>query len=283
MGVLDNPFGKDAGVIFPPEGIREGGARVDFRKDISFDAQVEWHGVRLAWSRLTKCPCRGFNNQTDQFDPNCAKCNATGWTAYRTPNYVQDDKKVGVLDDIQQLIVDRGKCMVIRGVPMSMTERPSLYEALGYWAFGSVMFTVRSENKLGYYDRLTHLDDVAPFSEVKELKEADAGTIKLRYPATLINGLIDENFKEYGDDDVVLEDGNLKFISGKAPAAGVRLSISYMHHPTFVVLEFPHLIRVIAARAIREKTNTSPMGGHYFLPQQVLARLEYLPLDQKTP
>jgi hypothetical protein len=279
MAILEDPFGKNAGVIFPPPGIREAGARVDFRKDISFDAQIEWHGVRLAWSRMTLCPCKGFNDETDQFDPDCPRCNARGWTTYQTPDYVIDQTKVGALDPIQSLIVSRGNCMVIRGVPMSMTEKPSLYEALGNWAFGSVMFTVRPENKLGYYDRLTHLDDVAPFSEIVT---TESDLVKLRYPATCLNALLSSS-KTYGDADVVLEDGNVKFLSGKAPALGTRLSVSYLHHPTFVVLEFPHLIRVIPARAIREKAGTSPAGGHFYLPQQVLARLEYLPMDAKTP
>lgn len=275
--VKRNPFNKAAGKIFIPKGVKEGGFRVDPRGDIPFDAQIEWHGVRLGWSRMTICPCKGINNVTDQVDPDCPSCTGSGWTPVATEGYFVDKTKVGPLNTIQQLVVDKNKCMVIRGIPMGVSSQPNMFAALGDWALGTVMFTVRSENRLSYYDRLIHLDDVAPFSE--RIVSAPAGTpIKLRYPADEINGLISLT-QRFGNADVVLDDnGNVVFLPGRAPPAGTQLSITYMHHPVFTVIEFPHLIRTVPVRNKKPPALAdTPTGDYMRLPQQVIARLEHLP------
>lgn len=274
---LRKPFNKQAGAIFPPPGSREGGARVDFRTDIPFANQIEWHGVRWAWSRMTVCPCKGFNDQTDQTDPGCLYCNALGWRPIQTTGYVSDKDKTGQFTPVQQALITKNKAMVIRGIATSMSSQPNMFSVLGNWGLGTVMVTVRPENKLGYYDRLVYLDDVMPYSEIVTVDAAD--TLKLHYPAEALNAL-SETVKEYGDADVVLtDDGNVQWLPGKKPAAGTRLSVHYLCHPTFVVIEFPHLIRSVDVRQKPPAIDASPMGSRMALPIQVVARLEHLPLE----
>lgn len=275
---IENPFGTESGVIFPPKNNpKEGGARVDFRNDIPFANQIEWHGMRLGWSRMTLCPCQSFNKVTEQIDPNCSMCNGSGYTPFQTPGYFIDPTKAGPLTESQQRLVTRNKAMVIRGLTMGMSEQPNMFAVLGKWALGSVMVTVRPENKLGYYDRLIYLDDVIPFSELLEMGSTD--TLKLKYPAETINGLISET-KAYNNSDVVLQDGNVKWLPGRAPPKGTRLSINYLYHPVFIVLEFVHLIRTIPFRNKKPLAKRmTPIGDTMRLPIQVVARLEHLPLE----
>lgn len=273
-------FNKSAGRIYPPKGIREGGARVDFRPDVSFDAMVEWHGVRFAWSRMTVCPCRGLNNQTDQVNPECPQCNALGWRPVPTTGYRQDPAKVGPMTPLQQLLIDRNRGMVIRGITTSMGEQPNMFSVLGNWALGSVLVTVRADNKLGYYDRLIYLDDLMPFSQL--LTQGTSPTLKLRYPAECLNSLVSET-QEFGEQDVQLVCGDVVWRAGRQPPDGTVLSCNYLCHPVFTVIEFPHLIRTIPVRALKlKRPATSPAGGHMFLPLQVVARLEHLALEPRA-
>jgi hypothetical protein len=188
-----------------------------------------------------------------------------------------DEQKTGPLDEEQRALVVRNNAMVIRGIPMGLSSQPDMFAALGPWARGSVMFTVRPENKLGYYDRLAYLDDVMPFSEL--VVSAAGTTLKTRYPVNCINALLSET-QTFGDADVELRDGVVTWLAGRAPPAGTRLSISYLCHPVFVVLEYPHLIRVTNRVAKKPRSaQATPAGDFHRLPMQVLARLEYLPLE----
>jgi hypothetical protein len=276
------PFALDAGTIFPPtDNPKEAGARVDFRTDISFRNLVEWHGVRWAWTRMTICPCKGFNDQTGQTDPHCAMCNGLGWAPIKTPGYYMQAEKVGVLNEEQQELIRRNNSMLIRGVATSMTSQPNMFGVLGPWALGNVMITVRAENKLGYYDRLCYLDDVMPFSEVITL--GDSATVKTRYPVAALNAVISST-TVYTEKDVWLDKGALSWVDGHQPVSGTRISVSYMCHPVFVVIDYAHLIRTMPVRAkLPRAQQLTPMGETLNLPLQVIARLEHLPLETRAP
>lgn len=277
--VVRSPFARAPGTIFPPvNNPKEGGARVDFRNDIPFDNQIEWHGVRFGWSRMALCPCRGFNSKTEQIDPACKACNGMGFTPVRTPGYFIDTAKTGVLNEAQQRLVDRNKCMIIRGLAMGLSSQPNMFAVLGAWAMGSTLITVRAENKLNYQDRLIYLDDVITHNE---LVDVSGGTLPTRYPVEGLNALISET-KEFGDDDVSLVDGVITWEPGKVPADGTRVSVNYLFHPVFTVIDFVHLLRVVPVQNKKPLARrATPAGDPMLLPIQVVARLEHLPMEPR--
>lgn len=280
------PFITESGTIFPEKvNPREAGARVDFRPDIPFSNQIEWHGLRLGWVRMALCPCKAFNRQTDQIEPGCNLCNGLGWIPFKTPGYFLDLAKTGPLNEVQAHLVSKNQAMVIRGLTMGMTEQPNMFSMLGDWAMGSVMITVRPENKLGYYDRLIALDDLFVHREL--LTQGTEDTLKLFYPAESLLTLLttDENdvVTYWGDNDVELVNGNIRWLPGKQPEPETRISVSYLCHPVFTVIEFTHLIRSVPFRSKRPPAKReTPIGDLMRLPIQVVARLEHLPLDSRS-
>jgi hypothetical protein len=152
-----------------------------------------------------------------------------------------------------------------------------MFSALGNWALGNVMITVRPENKIGYYDRFIYLDDVMPFSEIVDVTAAN--TVRTRYPIAALNAVISTT-TVYQDGDLVLNQGIIEWVSGHKPAVGTRLSISYLYHPVFVVIEYAHFIRTTPFRdKLPRKQQLTPAGQPQYLPLQVIARLEHLPLE----
>jgi len=238
-----------------------------------FDAVIEQKGYRLAWTRATECPCASVNDQTKQPDPNCVLCKGTGWF-YFAPSEPVVSSKVGPLNPLQQSIV-ANKCGVIRGIITGIRSNREPFGEIGNWQWGDVTITVRPQNRLGHYDKLIHLDSEIVYVEAFD---ADVPTlpIKTRYPVNQVN-LLRSLAKEYVPGvDFTLVAGVLTWLPGKGPVKGSRLSLHYLTHPTWLVIDHPHAIRM-SMRKVKVKDPLTPQGDPQQLPIQAHGRLDFLP------
>jgi hypothetical protein len=246
--------------------------RVDFDPNL-FNEAIEIKGYRMVWQRAMLCPCNGNNDQTQQVDPNCSLCRGGGWLYFRPTGYVVPTDAIGELDDIQQLLVDQPDAAVIRGVLTNLANTFDPDDKLGHWKFGDSQVTVRSENKLSYYDRLTHLDSTITYSERLEIGAVDPN-LKTRYPIVEVN-----HFRSlttvYDDTYYDVVDGAIVWKVGKAPASGTTVAIHYHCHPAWLVMDHPHAIRnTFLAKKLKQPA--TPVGTFQDLPVQCRVRYEFL-------
>ncbi len=253
--------------------MKETMSRADFLTD-SFAFLVETKGYLLSWERASICPCRPVVPTTEQPDPNCALCKGAGWLYFGLETPITDFSDIGDLDEVQQKIVQQNNAMVIRGVITSIQNDYNPWDRFGNWMSGSMMLTVRHENKIGYYDRLTILDSSIVYVEVRDA--TGDNTLPLRYLATGVNYLrsFDRVYKADVDFDIV--EGHIRFYEGKAPSSGERLSIHYICHPTVLVVEHPHVIRqtTIQKKVQKPKTVRGDPAG---MPIQAMVRYDFIP------
>ena len=161
-----------------------------------------------------------------------------------------------------------------------------LYDVLGHWVRGTMQVTVRPENKIGYYDRLVNLDSEIPYSQVVSVGADNTADLALRYLATGVNFIQSSDADgavryEQGDDFSIVE-GKIRWITGRAPAALARLTVHYLMHPTWLVVDHPHVLRE-AARRRKIPNRISPLGNPTPLPIQAAVRLEFLPPREIPP
>lgn len=258
-----------------PTGEKEEGQRVDF-KPTKFDLLIESHGYRLAWTRAAECPCAPVSDSAEgQVNPNCTRCNGTGVYYFGHPG-TRDTEEIGTLDNVQQAVVDNSNALVIRGVITGVQRQFTPAEPIGHWARGSMYVTVRGANMLGWYDRITALDMNIAYSETVLADGTDY--LSTRYLVTGINSVVSETTDYVADQHYEIDTGRLKWINSSAPATNTRLSIHYQCHPTFLVVEHPHV-----ARITNKKNKTlnviTPRGDPTQLPIQALLQYEFIPRD----
>ena len=239
-----------------------------------FDALIEQKGYRLVWTRAAECPCAHMNDQTRTPDPNCTLCKGRGWL-YFAPTEPVLAKNVGEFTPVQQRIVNDAGGGVIRGIMTGIRSERQPYNEIGNWKFGDVSVTVRPQNKLGYYDRLVHLDSEVVYAEAFDSVDA-ALPLPLRYPANQVNLLRSLTQVYKATVDFTLTAGNVTWLSGKAPAVGTRLSLHYLTHPTWLLIDHPHAIRASMKR-LKVKAPVTPQGNPQALPLQAHARLDFVP------
>lgn len=245
-------------------------------------ATLEVNGARLAWSRATICPCPGFNEQTRQPDPTCPECRGGGVLYFGPKDYVPP-AEAGTLDDLQKALILKNKAAVIRGVIQRVTQAQDFYDVLGNWVRGTMQVTVRPENKIGYYDRLVNIDSEVPYSQIVIALTDPTLLVPLRYLATGVNTMIDPTGRRYEQgEDFTVKDGQICWYPGKAPVVGTRLSVHYLTHPTWLVVDHPHVLREIARRR-KQVPRITPLGNPTPLPIQASVRLEFLPPREIPP
>jgi len=273
---LDNAFS-----VYPQAGSpSEKFARTDFRTSgtedaTEFETLIETKCPRLAWARASICSCKGFNDQTEQTNPDCPKCNGLGWRYYRPVDYCVDVGRIGALDELQTSILEKANAVVVRGLMVGLAASPDIFNALGKWALGSGTLTMRPRNRVGYYDRIIQLDVVDTFSEVITV---DGAGIPTRYPMHSLNFIASVD-AEFSNDDVTLfGDGTLRWKTGRMPVVGTRVTLSYMHHPAWVVIEYLNVNRTSLLK-LRNPAPQTPQGDTQHLPLRVLVRREHLPMD----
>jgi hypothetical protein len=281
MTVVEGPdvFG-DSPEIGIPDGVKPGGNRVDFRDEL-FDTVIENKGLRMAWSQQTVCPCVGINRQTDQPDPDCEGCGGAGYLYFRPATYAPPDD-AGQLTPLHQYIIDRtdSPAVVVRALQFGHERKENTFDRIGTWVEGSATITVRKNHKLQYYDRLTYLDAVLPFSEFVIAPAPSEAAFKLRFPAVRVDLLIDSSLNRYEpDEDFTCDNqGRIKFLAGKGPTGtNVPFSVRYLHHPQFLVMSHMNGIRMaVELQKITKQNLTTPVGNPQDLPIRVMAQLEYL-------
>ena len=242
---------------------------------------VETKGPRLAWSRAAVCPCVSVDGQTQTNDPNCQLCKLTpGFIFFRpegyTPALVHD---IGNVTDVQKFLIDRplSPSVVIRGLITSVARSEEAYDRLGDWVFGTFNITVRPQNKLGYYDRITCLDSEMVWSQIVHITSKH-GPVALRFPATKVSfcRTVDTLYVQ-GADFELDEEGRLVFTAGKRPALQTRVSVHYHHHPQFLIQEHVNAFRESIQRSkVAEATRQTPIGNIQHLPIRAMAKLELL-------
>lgn len=242
---------------------------------------VETKGPRLSWSRAGVCPCISIDGQTGSPDPNCHICKATpGFEYFRPEGYNPDlVTEIGTLTDIQRHLIERSFSpgVVIRGLITSVARSESAYDRLGDWVFGSYNITVRPQNKIGYYDRLTCLDSEIVYPQVLPVTEK-TGPIKLRFPATFVSrARTKDTVYQQSADFALDEEGRLDFVASRRPAVGSRLAVHYHHHPQFIVMEHVNAFRESIQRSkVPEAKRETPIGNVQHLPLRAMAKLEFL-------
>lgn len=243
---------------------------------------IETKCPRLAWARAAVCSCSGFGGETGQPDNQCPVCSGKGYRYFKPQSYVFSESvaALGEFSPLQQRILEESHAVPIRGWMAGLSSDPTIYQAMGPTASGSTLLTVRPGNRLGYYDRITSIDEVSVFSEIVEV---EAGLpLSLRYPPLQIElcSSLDKVFVE--DEDFSLVDGVVAFFPNREPAPGTRLSMFYLYNPVWVVQEFPNLFRssLVSKKIANPET---PEGTLVALPMRAMLRLEYLPTPPKGP
>lgn len=255
--------------------------RADFNPQ-DFSRLIDAQGARLAWARAMRCPCRPKNSQTSQPNPLCPRCrHSPGW-AYYGPEAYEVPSSVGELDGLQKALVEQYGAAVIRGVLVGNSRRDDTQNRLGPWMFGAGTVTVRPENILAINDRLVDLDSEISYSEVFEVQYTAGRTPRVidpvpRYPIVGLNRAIDSDGRVYrlGQELELSETGALSWRPGRAPAAKTRISISYLCHAHWRVMDQPHVVRRTQVRT-KVKNPTTPLGTPTALPLQAQIMLEFL-------
>lgn len=262
---------KKPGVVGLPTGVKDI-TRVDFQND-EWIRSIEGKGYRLAWTRTAQCPCKSVSEQTDQADPNCELCKGSGWLFFRPSGAVGNPKIIGPLTALQQKIVDN-QAAVIHGIMTALGNAKKPWEQVGPRLEGMASCTVRAENKLGYYDRITCLDAFIVYSQLLPAT-APGDPLVTRYPVVTVNLLRTKELvlTEGGDFDVVA--GDIVWRPGRAPAQDTPLVCHYLCHPTWRVIEHPHATRVTLTK-FKEKAPTTPQGTPVDLPIQAMLKYEFL-------
>lgn len=223
---------------------------------------IELAGTRVAWSRMTFCPCTAINAETDQPDPTCTKCKGRGYFHFGPRNYAVPSW-IGDLTPLQQAILTTDGAALIRGLFQRAEQVQNPYDKLGNWVRGDPYISVRWENMLGYYDRLVLLDADHAYSEVVTL--TGAITVPLRYRASQVNLIESVTTRYVPDVDFEVTDaGQVRWII--TPPTG-QVSVHYCAPPTYLVTEHPHAIR----NTPRRSKKPAPQGVPQ--PQAVQARL----------
>ncbi len=261
-----------SGTINLPSGLKESGRRVDFRPD-EFILMIETKGYRVAWSRSALCPCAKISDQI-QVDPDCSLCEGSGWFYFAPTEATINEDVTGELSEIQKTILTTNKAGVIRAIMSNFVRKDQPYDKIGRWSEGDTVASVRWENRLGYYDKLVNFDAETIYAQILDI-EAGTTSIKLKYPAIEVN-LVRAFDKEYVlGEDFTVENGEIVWLPNRSPTEATRLSVHYLIHPTYLVIEHPHVMRSTLL-AFKTAVRQTPMGDPKRLPLQAKVMYEHL-------
>ena len=259
--------------IGTPPGQKPQAQRADFFDAQRFDALIEWHGYRLAWSRACICPCAPLNSQTEQADPSCPKCAGAGYLYF---NPGDTSAQVGELTDVQQAIIKASNASVIRGIVTGVGSSETPFDRLGRMMSGQCVVTVRPYNRIGYLDRLIAIDSYVIHTERLFWDEAQGLGVKTRYLVDGgVNMLASSTQTFVPDVDFEVVQGRVRFIAGKEPNMSTFLAAHYNTHPHYLVVEQPHASRVTYLPKGKVGLST-PQGQVTQLPLQAVLRLDWL-------
>lgn len=267
MPVLTMDKTVTPGAVGLPDGVKEAGQRVDFKED-KFVLAIETKGYRLAWSRSAKCPCQPVNLQTQQPDPNCSLCSGTGWFLFAPATAVLRKDTVGELDAIQLKIVNN-EAVIIRAIMSGIKAQVQPYDLIGARLEGMAAVTVRHENKLGYYDRLTNLDSTIVYAQI--IKADGTNVLETNYIVRQVHLLRSETTVYASGTHYNVVDGEIQWVAGQAPATNTPIAIHYLTHPVWRIVDHPHALRTTPI-----KFKSGELNLETALPVQAMAKYEFL-------
>lgn len=261
--------------------------RVDF--DLSLFEKAIERSPRFVWDHMALCPCSDSNSQTQQPDPNCDECHGTGFYWYGPSGYVVDETKTGSLTQAQLAVQQKHGGSIIRGFMTQARDsvtspqlKGNAYDTLGGWQWGRLRVTVRPENHLGYYDRLTNLDSEIVYTQLADMPSS-GNTLTLRYPAIGVDLIKSVSTRYVVDQDFTVTAGNIVFRAGVAPDGGTRLSVNYRCHPTWLITTYPHAVRATSVIRKQKRPLITPgVGNPQNLPIQAEVELEFEHMDSST-
>lgn len=266
--------------IDPPEfGFTTGAAGINAFAVPSMDTKallnaLESTGPRFAWGSRALCPCTP-NADTEQYDPVCPLCRDNPGIIYYGPQAsaghpVTPPAPVGLpLTPIQLAVL--GDQALIRGVTYGIGSMTQLFSVYGHWRSGDCFISVAQYNQLGIYDRLIALDSQIPYADKTLWKTGDEIATRyvptrLMFMRTLARVLIQ------GVDYALSDAGILRWVV--KPDGPTWVSMRYLHHPTWIVTDQPHVDRLMQTR------NTTPYATPLGTPEQMMVkahlRLEFL-------
>jgi hypothetical protein len=216
--------------------------RTDFQT-IEFTRAIQNYGYFCVWEKATQCSCISLDKD-GQPDFNCPACFGKGKIWY--------DPK-----DIQ-------------GVMVSFTENER-YQQNGEILAGTTYFTTFPENRLGFWDRITHDHSTIRYSEI--IKKGTYGkTDKFRFKPVEISQVrtVSKVYSEETDYLFDFDTGTINWVSsGYEPMTGEQYSVDYFMRPSWIVIDIPNVIRDTMTK------RKQPGVSHTQLPMRVVMRLEY--------
>src|SRR4030042_1527494 len=257
-------------VLGVPPGMKQAGQRVDFRTN-HFDLLVETKGYLLAWSRASRCPCTFGIEQSDHSDPNCPLCKGKGWIYFKAS---EDQDLTGyIINTLQQFIIENNSAVVIRGIMTLLENKQDSLDKISNWVDGTARLTVRPENKLGYLDRIVGLDCLIVYNE--NVKASGTSIIASRYPIVEINQIRSFDTVFSLDTDYEINDqGQIHWLE-TPPIVNTVLSIHYLCHPTWLIVNHPHASRVTPV-LMKTPTPKTPTGNPIDLVTKAIVAYEFL-------
>jgi len=217
--------------------------RVDFKVD-EFYKLVSQKGYIVTWERATVCPCLKTVSGTGQPDINCPLCGGKGrfWHDPQT----------------------------IKGIMTNFNEQ-ARYNQIGETMAGTSYFTTLPENKLGFWDRLTHKHSEVRYSEIITKGERNA-TDKTRFIPLKVDVLrtVSKQY-DYGIDFSIDSATNVInwMAPGNEPDRGEQYSVEYFTHPRWIVIDLPNVIRDTYVKRKKPGSTYTPM------PVRAVIRLEF--------
>lgn len=217
--------------------------RVDFQT-LEFKRLIEQKGYSVVWEKASKCPCIPDEGSA-QPDFNCKLCHGKGW-------YWFDQKE-------------------IQGIMTNFNETLR-YNQTGEIAKGTSYFTTLPENKIGFWDRVTHLHSSVRHSEVITKGNHGAKDLLKFQPEDIVHcRTINKTYLENVDFIFNKLSYDIEWITnGSEPVTGERYSIEYTMRPRWIVIDIVNVIRDTYVK--------SKKAGITFteLPLRALVRLEWM-------
>lgn len=215
--------------------------RTDFKID-EFMRLILQKGYIVTWEKSSICPCITKDAQ-GQPDFNCPLCYGKGryWYDPRT----------------------------IQGI-MTAFNQEEQFRQTGEILPGTSYFTTLPQNKLGFWDRLTHSHSQIRFSEVVE-KGDSQGKDKLRFLPTDVLSLRTVSTIFVKNKDFMIDTtGYINWLpTGLEPTRGERYSVEYLMHPRWICIDLTNVIRDTYVKAKKPGITYQPM------PVKAMVRLEF--------
>jgi hypothetical protein len=220
--------------------------RVDI--DISqFETAIAQKGLDLKHETAQPCVCTSDDGQPLS---NCNICNGTGWAYY-----------------------DQG---IISGIISGIGKNNQL-DNTGLSITGEAYLTVLPDIKLGYRDRITHIDGRIVYTQLVINSSTVKETQRMKYPIMSVLNINDKNgntlpeFVITNTNNVRVKTYNWKVTDNKLEwliTKPLKFSIRYLACPSWLILNMPHLSRGTMTKY------KSPDITYQQLPVQCLIKLE---------